>query len=68
MRRDTPEFDAAGEYFMDDMECCPRCGEYVPWDHLEALIGTPPICFVCRVRVQESRLEDYQLPNLLGLS
>lgn len=46
---------AAGEWFWEEMEMCPACGDVVPWDELEALIGTRPICFDCRVIVQQRR-------------
>jgi len=46
---------AAGHWFADEMEKCPGCGEYVPWDELVALIGTPPICPGCRKNEQERR-------------
>jgi hypothetical protein len=50
----------AGEWFWDQMEICPTCGELVPWDDLIALIGTRAICWSCRRDVQEWRLDLLQ--------
>lgn len=49
--------EAAGEWFADLMVYCPACGDVVPEDELEALIGTRPICFDCRVIVQQRRID-----------
>lgn len=50
--------ESAADWFEDEMEQCPLCAEYVPWEELQALIGTPPICFACRKRIQEERLME----------
>jgi hypothetical protein len=49
---------AAGEWFESEMEPCPNCGAYVPWDELVALIGTRPVCPGCRRKEQERRLAE----------
>jgi len=70
MPGDDPARIAAGYWFVDEMEECERCGRYVPWDQLEALIGTPPICPACRKKELEARLEELQEAAVwpLGLS
>ena len=61
---------AAGYWFADEMEACPRCGAYVPYGELEALIGTPQICPGCRKKEQERHLAEAmeQITWPLGLS
>jgi hypothetical protein len=56
MSRDKAE--ALDFWYSDEMEQCPLCMEYAPWDELEALISTPPICIACRKRIQEERLVE----------
>jgi hypothetical protein len=54
--RDLAEI-AAGDWFWDEMEECPYCNKYVPYDELEGLIGTPSICFACRKKVKQTLLD-----------
>jgi hypothetical protein len=58
---------AAGDWFADEMEECPWCHEYVHYDDLETLIGTPSICFACRKKEQKRRLAD-AMEDGLGLA
>lgn len=58
--------EAAADYFAGDMEQCPDCEQWVPFDELESLIGTKPICLGCRCRVKQERLEELLWP--LGLA
>lgn len=39
--------DATFLWYEDQMEQC-RCGAWVPFEELEILIGTPPLCRNCR--------------------
>jgi hypothetical protein len=55
---------AAGNWFWDDMEECPECGDYVPYDELEGLIDTLPICFPCRKKRKEELLGNLMMDGL----
>jgi hypothetical protein len=50
---------AAGEWFAEEMELCPGCRDYFPFEELVALIGTPRLCSVCRIKEQTQRLDMF---------
>lgn len=49
---------AAADWFAVDMEQCPWCDNFVPWDELISLIGTPMICPDCRIEEKLRRLDE----------
>lgn len=59
---------AAAYYFADEMEECPGCSEYVPYEELETIIGTPKLCLACRRKLKEDLLAEMREPVFMGLS
>jgi len=71
MMRDDESVRPCRECGETWLELCPRCMTEVPETEIEALIGTPRLCFDCRQKEQQRRLdESFALtePSLLGLS